>query len=426
MEVPCGRHPVRWLPGRDCEGGRRRLRALAQPSVGGLLIPAGDGRPGLGTYREADLRVGLVYLGRRGGGAVYALEVAQALSCLCSVLCVASSNAENVVSWRSSGLEVIEVATPRGVGGVPLQTVRFLGDQKFWRKLQAAAVDVLYYPMIHVWAPLVNHRLAKTPVVTTIHDAKPHLGEESLILGLVQKACIRRSAGLIALSKSSADELITAGSDPARISVLPLGEFSWYARCGADAGQQARADHQTLLYFGRIAAYKGIDVLLDAFSMVRAQVPGCRLVLAGEGDIGPYRKRLHKLDGVDLTNRWIADDEVASYFQCADVVVLPYVGASQSGVVAIAAALGLPVVASRVGGLAEQVSDGKTGLLVEPGSAAGLAEACVRLLKDRELRGRLGRAAKDCAESEWGWGRIAGGVLSACKRAVASSKRVAH
>lgn len=366
----------------------------------------------------AKLRVGLVYLGRRGGGALYAFEVARALSNLCNTLCVISGGAENVEAWRTSGLEVVEVQTPKGGRDLLLKTLRFLWNRSIWQRLSSARLDVLYYPMIHVWAPLVNRRFANTPVVTTIHDAQRHVGEKSLVLNWVQNACLRRSAVLITLSRSAASDLIAAGWDSSKIDVLALGHFSWYAGLGTHAGSVGQSDGKTLLYFGRVAAYKGIDVLLEAFSSVRAQVPGCRLVLAGEGSMEPYRGWLRGLDKVDVVNRWIADEEVAGFFQAADVVVLPYVDASQSGVVSIAAALGLPVVASRVGGLAEQVLHGETGLLVEPNDPAALAAACVRLLTDADLRCRLGQAAKARATAEWGWERVAEGVLSACRRAV--------
>jgi glycosyltransferase involved in cell wall biosynthesis len=164
-----------------------------------------------------------------------------------------------------------------------------------------------------------------------------------------------------------------------------------------------------------------VDVLLEAFRAIAARRPGTRLLLVGSGDLAPYAARIAELPGVEVVNRWVPDEEVHPFFARADVVVLPYVDGTQSGVVPIASACGVPVVASDVGGLPDQVVDGQTGLLVPRGDPAALAEACLRLLGDPELRRTMGRNGAEKARREWSWEAAAEGVLRSLQAAVDSA-----
>ncbi len=152
-------------------------------------------------------------------------------------------------------------------------------------------------------------------------------------------------------------------------------------------------------------------MLLDAFAQVSARRPNVRLLIAGDGSLGPYRRQLKNLKRVEIINRWVAEDEISQLFERADMVVLPYTSASQSGVLAVAAGYGLPVIATQVGGLPEQISDGKTGLLVPPGSAEALAAAIERLLDDHDLANQLGRALRREFEEQRSWEKVAGKLL---------------
>ena len=107
-----------------------------------------------------------------------------------------------------------------------------------------------------------------------------------------------------------------------------------------------------------------------------------------------YRK-MHEMNAVQTQK------EVSQLFRQANVVVLPYIEATQSGVVPVAYTFGKPVVATTVGGLPEQVEHEQTGLLVPPRDERALADAVVRLLKDRDLRHRMGQNGKRKLEREW-------------------------
>jgi glycosyltransferase involved in cell wall biosynthesis len=140
-----------------------------------------------------------------------------------------------------------------------------------------------------------------------------------------------------------------------------------------------------VLFFGLVRAYKGLDVLLRAVARARQHLP-LTLVVAGEfyQDRAPYDALVGELglqDAVRIVDRYIPNEEVEPYFRAADVVVLPYTSATQSGIAQIALSFERPVIVTRVGGLPEAVRDGETGLVVPPGDPAALAAALLELLR---------------------------------------------
>jgi glycosyltransferase involved in cell wall biosynthesis len=158
------------------------------------------------------------------------------------------------------------------------------------------------------------------------------------------------------------------------VANLPrLKEFS------GPAGQ--RRDGRTILFFGKVRAYKGLPLLLGAMPEVLAKVE-CKLMVVGEfyDPIEKYQKLISDL-GIDshiqIINRYVANEEVVPIFERADVLVLPYLSASQSGVARIALSNGLPVIASSVGGLSETIIDGVNGMLFTPGDSGALAARLV-------------------------------------------------
>ncbi len=153
-------------------------------------------------------------------------------------------------------------------------------------------------------------------------------------------------------------------------------------------------DKPVLLYFGFIRPYKGVLTLLDALPAINARL-GATTIIAGEfyESKVPY---LEKMDALNLTghvrleDRFIPDAEVNLYFSAADVVVLPYRTATQSGIVSIALHYQLPAIVTAVGGLPEVVKHGETGLVVPPNDPAALAEAVIDYFgnRDREVMAR--------------------------------------
>jgi len=223
------------------------------------------------------------------------------------------------------------------------------------------------HPMLVPLYPFLSRR----NTVLTLHDAIPHRGErrtKRLFHALHLRALARWMPKLVVHSES-----VRAALPPAlraRTSIVPHVEFTLWGG-PVDRLREGSAGGPTrLLFFGRLLPYKGLDVLLEALDRLD---PGAfELVVAGEGDVSGHNL---SRPNIRVENRFIADEELARFFGEADLVVLPYHTASQSGVAHLAFAFGKPVIATRVGALAEVVNEGVDGLLVPPGEPAALAAA---------------------------------------------------
>jgi glycosyltransferase involved in cell wall biosynthesis len=154
-----------------------------------------------------------------------------------------------------------------------------------------------------------------------------------------------------------------------------------------------------VLFFGVWSKYKGIEVLMDAFATVRAEMPDARLVLAGapggDIDLQAILEQARRIGNVDARPGYVAMEEVAPLLNSARVVATPYIRATQSGVAHLAYSFGRPVVASAIGDLPEVIQDGVTGLLVPAEDAGALAAAILRLLSDPALAAKLGEAGEN-------------------------------
>lgn len=168
------------------------------------------------------------------------------------------------------------------------------------------------------------------------------------------------------------------------------------ARDRADSG--LNVDRKlTVLFFGRVEAYKGVDLLLAAWAAIAGERPAARLVIAGPAAVGITLPPL--LPGVELRDRRIADDEAEALFRAADVLVLPYRDATQSALVAAGYAFGVPAIVTDAGALAEYVVPGETGWVVAPGDVPALAKTLREALRSPEALRRMGMAGRTWFEA---------------------------
>ncbi len=227
-----------------------------------------------------------------------------------------------------------------------------------------------------------NHH---TKVVCQIDNVEPH--EHHLTDRLFNKYYLGAVAGFVYMSEQVGKELRRYTAAPALFSPHPMFENFGQRVDRTEACRHLRIDanENYLLFFGLIRAYKGLDILLDAWSKVRHD--GLRLIVAGEfyDDREKYEHALEALGGsVILHDRFIPDEEVRYYFSVADAVVLPYRSATQSGVTQIAYNFCTPMIVTDVGGLAEIVPDDKVGYVCEP-TADGVARAIEELYEGDNL-----------------------------------------
>lgn len=182
----------------------------------------------------------------------------------------------------------------------------------------------------------------------------------------------------------------------------------------ARAALGLRPGARLVLFFGFIKPYKGVVHLIDAAGALRREFgDGLRVLIVGDvyGDKQPYLDRIAAsgaADVIDLVDGFVPDEVVEDYFLAADLAVLPYVSATQSGIVQIAYNYDLPVVTTAVGGLPEVVRDGETGFVVPPADPAALAAAVSRFF--REDRAAAFAAAVAREKRKYSWDRMAEAV----------------
>jgi glycosyltransferase involved in cell wall biosynthesis len=254
-----------------------------------------------------------------------------------------------------------------------------------FRQAKSFSPDVILFQWWQpFFGPLVGTlaRLFKRAGITCIiecHNVLPH--ERGPLDGPLIRFALSPSDHLITHSERDRQDLLAIfPRKEVTVSQLPsLPEFSGPATNSRNG--------RTILFFGKVRKYKGLDVLLNALPKVLSKVD-CTLRIAGEfyDSIDKYEELILRNDiekHVDVDNRYVANEEVAAIFERADVLVLPYISASQSGVARIALSNGLPVIASRIGGLSETVIDRVNGLLFQPGDPAALADQIVTYFSDK-------------------------------------------
>jgi D-inositol-3-phosphate glycosyltransferase len=268
-----------------------------------------------------------------------------------------------------------------------------------WTWLRAAATirkespDVVVFQWWHPitavssWYLARRARGAGASVVFVCHNAWPHEGFP--VAEALTRLALRTADSLVALSDAVASELRRLLPE-VPVSVIPHPPFSvlgqvpdsapghWRQRIDAPPGAKI------VLFFGNIRSYKGLRDLIDAFPHVAASANAV-LVVAGTflESIADYRARIDELglgDSVRLFDGYVPNEEVAPLFELADLVVLPYRSASQSGVIPLAAAFGKPVVATATGGLPDALRG--TGLVVPPENPDALGAAILQALKE--------------------------------------------
>jgi glycosyltransferase involved in cell wall biosynthesis len=213
----------------------------------------------------------------------------------------------------------------------------------------------------------------------------------------VAERALRRADRVRAVSQVLEERARAAGYDG------PIDRFVAYSEYGellADPPAPMPAAPR-VLFAGVMERYKGVDVLLEAWPLVVARVPAARLLMVGSGSLAGFvREEVDRrgLAGSVEIRQAVPKREMRVRLDAATCLVLPSRSEGLPRVVLEAMARGRPVVATRVGGLAELVDSGTNGCLVDPESADDLADALCVVLESRDLAAKLGRAARAVAE----------------------------
>jgi glycosyltransferase involved in cell wall biosynthesis len=257
-------------------------------------------------------------------------------------------------------------------------------------------------------------RLRGKRVVLTVHNVRPHETErwKCWLSDLV----LRWAHHIIVHSQRNKDDLVRAGTDGSRITVVPHGVLSVTASASQLTREDARRslcvapDARVVLCFGNLRPYKGIDVIMEAASIARRSLPALHVIVAGElwkgcPDPAVLAHRFGIQRHVTCRLGYIPDGDAAALFAAADLVVLPYTRFDgQSGAGTLALSAGRAMIVTEAGGLPDLVRDPRA--VVPPGDAPALAGALVRVLGENALREKLERDAV-LVRGELAWDRIA-------------------
>jgi glycosyltransferase involved in cell wall biosynthesis len=282
--------------------------------------------------------------------------------------------------------------------------------------------DVIHYQWLTM--PALDARLlpAQRPRVMTAHYVLPLRPSHR------QASTARRMFGsmdaVVAHSEHGAARLRDeVGLDSSRVRVIPHGAFDYFTRLPEEKPLPAElegAEGPVILFFGLLRPYKGLDTLLQAFR----ELKGAELWIVGNPrmDVEPLRRLAAEASGrVRFVTRFVEDAEVPPVFRRADLVVLPYRDAEQSGVLYTGLAFAKPLVLSSIGGFPEVAATG-AARLVPPEDPGALAEVLAELTGDPEARARLAAAAGQAAAGLYSWDAIASRTISLYKELIEESR----
>jgi glycosyltransferase involved in cell wall biosynthesis len=299
------------------------------------------------------------------------------------------------------------------------------------RLLERERADVIHF----LWLPLpfvdqlfLSGLRRAAPLVLTVHDTIPF--NDNPAAGLQRFGAVSgygRFDRLIVHTEQGRMRLLQRGISEEQIVMLPHGLL------GAPVARETEGsfvgEELTFLLFGKLKPYKGLDLLIEAFGQLPNELQArARVRAVGKPymDLEPLRARAEQLgvaSRIVIEPGFVSDDDVGKLFSPDSIAVFPYREIEASGVLTLALVHGRPIIASRIGGFAETITDGIHGLLVPPGDVAALAGALRRFLTDRAFAVSCARAASMLAASFPDWEEIARRTVAVYQAAAQSRAR---
>lgn len=363
----------------------------------------------------------IIYLGSRGGGVLDTYHI-------CRSICKSKVNIYSAIISHNNPLKEKYLNLPLkqlffvnthklNFRSFVFHSIMFVRVMKIFRIVKYVNPTAVFITMEHPWMLLVLYYIKKfmpkvkifyikhNPSVFTSLASKIY----NLALEKIDQTLIKNSDYIYTLSYSVKHEILTTYNLPSyKVYNFNLGAHSILCDKVVHKGFY-RDSILRLLFFGRILEYKGIDILVDSYEILKKRSSNfnLELTIAGEGFIDNKLLQRIKTLGIRLMNYWINDDDLCRLLSETDIIVIPYREASQSGPASIAVALGIPVIATKVGGLIEQIHDGINGILIEPNNPEEIVRAIKTILDDPNLLYRFSKGAKSLREGHLSWDNIA-------------------
>lgn len=318
--------------------------------------------------------------GRHGAGPRFAVGLADSLAALPGMRVALSLSAQAELLHGPHpprcDLPFVTYDGVAGLAGRVLTAPALVGRlaTRLRRLKLRAAVCAMPAPLDLLMATAL--RRIGVPYIVVVHDAEPHHGGGPPLEMALQRRLAGGAQALVALTRHVGDRLAAQGLAPGQR--LLLGSHPPFVFGPPPPPPGAHGGKLRLLCFGRLRPYKGLDLLAEALMLIGPR-PDLTVRVVGQGPESDALRLLRTLPGVVVENRWVPEGEIAGLLAWADALVLAYREASQSGVAAAALAAGRWVIATRVGGLAEQLEGQALGVLCAPDAASIAAALHARL-----------------------------------------------
>lgn len=236
----------------------------------------------------------------------------------------------------------------------------------------------------------ITRRMRKhCKVISILDNVVPH--EPHFFDAPLTRYFLKGSSGSVTLCEAVSKDLLALQPD-ARHTVIQHPLYSHFGarknRDEAEAMLGISHGKKNILFFGLIREYKGLDILLEAFRMLPEDY---QLIIAGEpyGSFDRYQKIIDSLPGKDrisMNLKYIKDSEVSKYFSAADVAVLPYRSATQSGISSVSYHFEVPMIVTDVGGLKETIGDRGTGLVAQECTPEAIHKEILKYFADPHIK----------------------------------------
>ena len=274
-------------------------------------------------------------------------------------------------------------------------------ELKLFKKINADLVHHIAWPNLSDYPMCLLYR---KKLLITIHDPVPHnsnYGKKMHILRIFLSKFINH---FVLLNKSQTNQFIKYYQIQRKnIYYAQLGYYDILRKYG----EVITNKNKFILFFGRIAEYKGIEYLLSAYNNIYKNYPGIKLILAGNGKLYFDTTKYTNNDSIIFINRYIPTEELCSLIKSCEFVVCPYSSGTQSGVIASAFAFYKPVVATDVGGLSEMIKQKQSGIIVPPKNIEAISNAIELLLSNPNLIQEMSKYIKSETETgDLSWNKI--------------------
>jgi glycosyltransferase involved in cell wall biosynthesis len=277
---------------------------------------------------------------------------------------------------------------------------------KLIQVLRKIKPDIIHITHFHIWCIFVYiiRPFFKYKIFYGVHDNPFEPKEETVFLMNFSEKFFVKKADLVLTYSNFMKESIKKHVSNKTIEVLPLGI---YGNLCPKFEKKFNLNKESLdvLFFGRLESYKGIDILVRAYEILKKENLKINLIIAGRGKINrDLENKINELD-IIFKNCWISNEELCKLIKECDILVAPYKKASQSGIISTALAYGIPIIATNVGSFNEYVKSEENGFLIEIDDYLDLAEKIKIFYRNRDLILKMGEKSKEIGE-KYKWSNI--------------------